>query len=659
MALVSVYAHREDRAAVLEQLQRWGVMDLETVALSEETAACPEGFSREETEAQTAGYERNAAEIDQALGVLNEYAPQKKGLLASFSGRREISQEAFSAAQDDAPEQLKTAYRIVELHRKIAETRAEIVRLKTGVAQLALWEALDVPLSFSGTTSTAAFIGTVVGAQTEESLLCALAERAPEVDVSAEILGAAGEQTAVFLLCARAQADALAEALRTLGFARPAQLTTKIPRDKIADRTARIEAHEKEIEAAADEIVSLADRREALELTADYFLARAEQNRTVGLLDQTEHAFRLRGYLPEREVPLFRKRLEEAFAVSVESEPADEELAPVKLRNNAFCYPAETITEMYALPTAQDIDPTPITSFFYYFFFGMMLADAGYGLLLALGSWFLMHKCRPETAMRRNLKLFFYCGVSTTLWGLVFGSFFGDAVAVISEHFFGHRVALPALLDPMNGDAVQLLILSILLGFVQILVGLGTKFYILWKNGERLSAVFDVGFWITTLLGIALFVLGMTLLPPVKIVGAVLAIASAVGLVATQGRSAKGVMKLFSGLASLYDITGYVSDLLSFSRLMALGLTSAAMAAVFNLLGTMAGKGVVGLLVLLIIFPVGHAVNFGLNALGAYVHTLRLQYVELFSKFYEGGGRAFKPFAIPSKYVRIKEENQE
>ena len=362
--------------------------------------------------------------------------------------------------------------------------------------------------------------------------------------------------------------------------------------------------------------------------------------------------------MPEPDLPALQRAVEERFTAVVEAEDADPEKAPVKLHNNAFASPAEAITEMYALPLATDIDPTPVMSFFYYLFFGMMLSDAGYGLLLFLGSLFLLKKFRPEAAMRRNLKLFMYCGVSTMLWGVAFGSFFGDAPTIIAKTFFDADFALPRLLDPMQ-DAVPLLVLSLVLGFVQILTGLALKLYTQWKNGDLWGGIFDAGFWMTALIGVGLLAAGSFLYAPLTMVGAVMAIASAIGLILTQGRDKKGPMRVVSGVASLYDATGYVSDLMSYSRLMALGLTTGAMASVFNMLGSMFGGGVVGAIGMTVIFVIGHAITFGLNALGAYVHTLRLQYVELFSKFYEGGGRPFRPFAVHSQYVRIKRNEEE
>ncbi len=319
--------------------------------------------------------------------------------------------------------------------------------------------------------------------------------------------------------------------------------------------------------------------------------------------------------------------------------------------------PAESIVEMYAMPGPGDIDPTPLMSFFFYLFFGMMFSDAAYGLLLIFGTWWLQKAYRPDPPMAANLRLFRNCGVSTFLWGLVFGSFFGDAPAVIANHYFGTNWKMPALIDPIN-DAMTLMVISIVFGLVQIMTGIGAKFYVLWKNGDRTGAIFDCGFWLLLLTGVALLAAGMVAQPVLQTIGIGLMIASAVGLVLTQGRDKKGPMKLLSGFASLYDVTGYVSDLMSYTRLLALGLTTGVMGQVFNTLSTMFGTGIVSIIPMLLVFLVGHAINFGLNALGAYVHTIRLQYVEMFSKFYEGGGRKFRPFAFHSEYTTLQEERK-
>ena len=655
--LVSIYAPAEQRKLIIKKLQEMAVMDIDSAAEEEETAALPDGYFRNDTSAKSEAYLRSVELCEKALAVLQARSPEKKGLMGMFSGPRTVRQDEFYLKKDTVKSALTAAGDVLELDRDIAEQKAEIVRLNTGREQLLPWQALDVPLSFSGTAKTKAFIGTVTGVYTLEGLYEKAAALDAELSLYAEIVGTGRDVTYLFACCPAAEAERAEAVLRTMGFARPVQNTSKLPREKILSKEERMEDCRKTIQTDLEKLTALAERRREIEALADYCRMRAEGFRAIGETAATAHTVLIKGYVTERDLPRLEKALNRDFTVVIETEDANEDIAPVKLKNRPFSSPAEALVEMYSLPGSRDIDPTPITGFFYYLFFGMMFSDAGYGLLMILATTLVLKKCNPKPSMRQSMRLFRFCGISTFLWGLVYGSFFGDSIAVFSESFFGHRVALPALIDPMNGDAVLLLVISLALGLVEIIVGLCAKFATALKNGDKAGAFFDAGLWITTLLGIAVMAAGFALFAPLKTAGIVIAVASAVGLILTQGRDKKNpVARLFSGVASLYDITGYISDLLSFSRLMALGLTTSAMSAVFNMLAGMGGRSAVGFLMAILIFPVGHAINFGLNVLGAYVHTLRLQYVELFSKFYEGGGKKFKTFSLGSKYVDLSDE---
>ncbi len=658
MSRVTILAHRADRKALLETLQYWGLLDIDAAAGQEDP---PEDFFLPDTRKESASFERAAAVAGQALELLNEVNPASRGMLASLAGRREVTRQEFESTAAHSKDVLDIAYHILDLQKRRTEWEGEMGRLDAAMAQLQPWKGLDVPFRFAGTRSTAALIGALPMGMTQQELRAALLERAPEAAFEVEILASAPEQTCLFLLCSRRDQEILDQVLRGMGFARPPATagTSRqgvLPKDEYDRMQDTRQKLQKQADAALAELKELAARRTELENTADYYTVRAEKYRVIGELGHTRHTFLITGYLPEEEFPAFRQRLEERFSLLIEARPADPEKAPVKLKNNAFADPAVTLTEMYAMPRAEDIDPTPVMSFFYYLFFGMMLSDAGYGILLVLGSWLLLKKYRPEPRMRRNLRLFMYCGISTAFWGLMFGSFFGDAVPVISSQFFGVEAALrPILFDPMD-QPVPMLILSLCLGFAQILAGMGCKFYMQWRRGDRWGAVLDTGLWMTALLGAAILAAGLALLPSLITLGAVIGGASLAGIVATAGRKKKGPMKVLSGVVSLYDTTSYMSDLMSYARLMALGLTTGVMSSVFNLLGTMLGGGILGAVFMVLVFLVGHGINFGINALGSYVHSLRLQYVELFSKFYEGGGRPFRPFAADSRYTRFKEE---
>ena len=658
--LVNIYALKENYGDIINFLQKLSVMDMETVSLNEETAKSPEGYSKLNFEGETSLYRQNSELAETALKILDERFPEKKGLLASFAGPDFIEENDFYLPKEKETEILSVCKEIADKDRIIAEANAEIVRLETTMSQMKPWLSLDVPLSFTGTAKTAAFIGMLAGNYSLEELLCLAAEKEPELDLYVEIVSSDKDNTYIFATCLKENADKANAFLRSLSFARPAQITSKIPKEKIETKQKRIAECKKEIEECIEAIGNAAEKRRDIEILSDYCRTMEDNFAAREKVDSTEHTVLIKGYVAEIDIPYLEKKLKKRFDVVIEIEEADEDAAPVKLKNNAFISPAETITTMYSLPSAKDIDPTPITGFFYYLLFGMMLSDAGYGLLMVVGTLLGLKLLKPSPKMRQTLKLFLYCGLSTVMWGLLFGSFFGDSIAVISSTFFGKEISLPALIDPMNGGAVPLLIISIGIGLIQIIAGLCAKFVTCIKNGDKAGAYFDAGLWITTLLGIAILAVGFMLYKPLATVGGIIAVASLVGLVLTQGRDKKNpVMRIFSGLGSLYDITGYVSDLLSFSRLMALGLTTAAMGSVFNLLATLGGNGIVGVIMALIIFPVGHALCFALNALGAYVHTLRLQYVELFSKFYDGGGKEFKSFSLKNKYVGINTDTKE
>lgn len=652
--LINIYAPESETSKIMKKLQEMAVMDIETSAEDEQISALPEGYTRPDTAISADIYERALDTAENALKILSEKFPEKKGLLSSFAGPPEIDEAEFYIDNRQYEKSLKLANNVLSNDRIIAEQKAEIIRLRTTAEQMKPWESLDVPLSFKGTVKTAAFIGTISGNYTLENLLEKLAETDPDVIFHAELIASDKDNSYVFVCCPKEQQTAAEDALRQLSFARPIQITSQLPSKKINSKLERIKKCELKINECLSELEVSAQKRRELEIFADFCRAKADNYHRLGEIGKTAHTALIRGYVAEPDADFLKETLEKQFTVVIEITDADEERAPVKLKNNKVFSPAETITTMYSLPSAKDIDPTPLTGFFYYLLFGMMLSDAGYGLLIVIGTLLGLKFLKPSQQMKQMFKMFFYCGISTVCWGLIFGSFFGDIFAQVGKTFFGVTVPSWGLLDPMNGDAVTLLILSLVIGFVQIIAGLAAKFVTSIKNGDKAGAFFDAGLWITTLLGIGILAIGIVGPKICTTIGAAVAIASALGLILTQGRDKKGIMRIFGGLASLYDITSYVSDLLSFSRLMALGLTTAAMGSVFNMLGTMAGGGIIGVLLMLVIFPVGHALCFALNALGAYVHTLRLQYVELFSKFYDGGGKPFKAFSLKNKYVGVK-----
>lgn len=655
MKTVRIIALRQDRKRLLEHLQDNALMEIR------ESGEKRDGFDRVDLSSQLHVFERNVTLTEQALKILENEVPEKSGMLASFKGRRKIDPDELGEIASRSKEVIADCNRIAELDKKIADNAAEQIRIRTQLATLEAWEKLDIPLNTGSTKSTAVFIGTLPSPYDEKGLKEEIAAENPKLEFETEIIHSEQAQTCIVLFAPIRQKTMAEDVLRSLGFARPMNPTSKVPKVKAERLKEKQQKLTDSTEKAKEEIASFAARREDIKATQDYFRIRADKYSVINSLDHSRHVFIIEGYVPEEDCERLEQLCTRVAPCTVEFGEAGDD-APVKLKNNKFAEPAQGILTMYAAPNKTDIDPTPILAFFFYFFFGMMFSDAGYGILMVAATALMIKIFKPDKKMRNNLKLFQYCGISTTIWGLVFGSIFGDAPAALYNFFTDSHLTMVQLLpwptlDPQK-DALVVMVLSIAFGLVHILVGMGCKFYACLKQKDYAGAFFDTGFWMLLLVGIAVLAVGAFTAPVLMYIGAGIAIACAVGLVLTQGRGKKGIVgKAIGGLASLYDITSYISDLLSYTRLLALGLTTGVMAQVFNMLATMMGRTVVGIIAMIVIFIIGHLVNIGLNALGSYVHTMRLQYVEMFSKFYEGGGKEFQPFSLNSNYIKIQEDN--
>ena len=338
--------------------------------------------------------------------------------------------------------------------------------------------------------------------------------------------------------------------------------------------------------------------------------------------------------------------------------PKEDEEVPVLLDNKNFFVPFEAITEMYSLPDYRGFDPTSIFALFYAVFFGMMLSDAGYGILMTVACFVVLHKFKLEGNMYKMIRLFFYCGISTIIWGALFGGWFGDFIQVFARTVLGKEVVINALwFNPLD-DPMKLLIFSLALGIIHLFIGMGIKAYMQIKEGHWFDALCDEGFWYFTIVGLIALLGGSSISPVLPEIGQWLAIIGAAGLLLTGGRDKKGIGKVTGGLSNIYNITSYLSDILSYARLLALGLATGVIAQVVNTMGSLFGGGVFGIIILVVVFIFGHALNLAINALGAFIHSSRLQYVEFFGKFYEDGGEPFDPFRKKTKYIKIEQEEE-
>lgn len=655
MKRVNVCAMRKNRKQILEMLQHMGVMEIETP--NDETMA------HIDTAPQRAVFERRKREAEQSLEILDEYAPENKGMLSSLNGRRVVEYSEINNVIKNSEEITSICTSIRQAKEEITNLQSKIQGINAELTAIKPWLKCNIEMDMKGTEKTDIRFGTVSASINEERLNELLKDFAAEYEIVSR------DKNTIYLAVISIKKDSsgVDTALRSIGFAKPSVSVYKTPKEY----EERLEISKIKANGTIDElkksIVKKSGRRKTIEMLADYYSIRADKYRVLGELMHTRRTFFISGYVPEKYAEKVVKLLEEKYNAAAEITDCDD--APVELENSKFAKSFEPVLESYGLPKKHEIDPSTIMGAFYVFLFGLMLSDAAYGLIISAACFFVLKKFKNmEDSMKKSLRMFMYCGLSTLFWGVMFGGYFGDAITVIAKTFFNRDIEIPALwFVPLN-NPMRLLMYSMLFGLIHLFTGLGIKGYMYLRDKDIGGFVCDVLSWFMLLIGLLLILMQSSIYESLAgsalVLGSfgsaaakVLAAAGALIILFTAGRSSKNIGKrLAKGAYSLYDITSWLSDLLSYSRLLALGLATGVIAQVVNSMGSMAGNGVFGAIVFAIVFIVGHLFNLAINLLGAYVHTNRLQYVEFFGKFYEGGGRKFNPFKENTEFVKIKED---
>ena len=583
---------------------------------------------------------RTSARLTSALETLKHYETKKGGL---FAARPEktigelFSDEAYATALD-------TAQAVLDAQDARSRLAAEKSRLTAVRESFVPWQQLPLPLETLGTQHTRILLGTVPAQTDLEALRAKVFEAADEVQL--EQISADQQSLYLLVFVHKCAAEAVGAALREAGFA----LTTfdgvqGTAAENIRRTDEAIAACEQQDAEKLAELTALAEQKSALQLAFDRCTQEIAKAQAADRLVHSEKTFCLGGWVPCEDVGKLEALLSGFCCAWELTDPAPEEYpdVPVKLKNNKLTWPLNMVTEMYSLPAYDGVDPNPLMAPFFILFYGIMMADMGYGLLMILASIIITKKSRPKGTSGQMFGLMFSCGISTFLMGALTGGFFGDflpqLVGIIDPDTTFK--ALPSLFTPLD-DTITILIGAMALGFVQIVTGMAISFVEKIKKGQIMDAIWEELTWWIVFAGIACMALGVTNI--VLYVGLAM-------VVVGSGWSAKGFGKVTAIFGSVYNhVTGYFGDILSYSRLMTLMLAGSVIASVFNTLGAIPGNVVF----FLIVSALGNGLNFALNLLSCYVHDLRLQCLEYFGKFYQDGGKPFEPLAINTKYVDIQ-----
>lgn len=600
-------------------------------------------------DSQITEYNRTLQKIKSIMALLASYDTKQwrehitmKVKKRPFSPPREIDFDEFvdSGRYDIALGKLD---KIVRLSQLLESKKEELNALEDEYRMLDAWRNYDLPLSIRGTSFTEIALGTLGKKANVPQINAELSE-----EHLAQIIKVSADKHAqyVCLITHKASTEQALKFLSSKGFA---IVTLGAGTDTVENEIKRLEVsvnqNLEDTEKIKAQIAAFVGFEAQLEIVHDIILTRIVELEAMKKLASSGSVCVINGWTPAQNSEAVEdvfKKFDCAYEIC---DPTPEDDVPVLIKNNAFASSFEPVISLYSLPKYKTFDPTFIMSIFYTIIFGLMFADVGYGVILALGCFLAIKLLYPRGTMKKFFQMFGICGISCAVWGIILGGYLGDFPFTV----LGIEQDIALWFDPIQ-DPMTFLVLSIAVGAIHMISGMVVKMVILIKQRQIFSAIFDVGSWIVIFLGIGLAIINVKL-------GLITALVGVAMLILTQGRAQKNIlMKIVKGVGSLYSITGYASDLLSYTRILALGLASAVIAKVVNIIATLGGEGIIGYLLLIIVLLVGHVLNMVINLLGTFVHASRLQYIEFFGKFYEEGGTPFNVVAPKSKYVLFRQK---
>lgn len=654
MSKFNLLAFDYDRSRLLKELQEFEYVHFnnlndEKVQEVEEVAE-DNLLKRVVPDAELLKAQEESQRVSWAIELLSKYEEKKSKLKAMKEGVQNYSYDEIIEKGNGF--EFKPIYTKLQNSQKIIDdAKQEIQNSKQKIEDLKHWDGLNIPVKDLYSIKRS-FIQT--GLVPNKSIEELRSELSSFEDVSLDEMSQEKDVYYVIFAGLKENKRRDMEVLRRHGFTPVTIATNNIVKEEISELSKVVQEKENEIKKEEEVLKGEIDKLEDLKVYYEYVENQRLREEVPENFKTSKKINLIQGYVPTRLLNEFEDKLRQIlgdrYSLEVEDAKKDDPNVPIILENGKFTGAFQGLTEMYSLPKYSEVDPTPLFAPFYAFFAGMMVGDFGYGLLLFILCIVGLKFFNLRKDFRRNVKFFMFLSIPTMLWGLIYGSFFG--------------IALPykPLLDQTE-DSMLIIAISLILGGIHIFFALGIKAYMMIRDKDLKGAIFDVGFLYVVLISIILFAASgpLNLSPTVKNISKWVMIAGIIGIFLTAGRASKNWgVRLAVGLNEVYGLTGYIGDFVSYLRLMALGLAGGFIALAINIIVKMLfGGGIVGIIGGVIIFVVFQLFNLFLSYLSAYVHSARLIYVEMFNKFYEGGGKAFKGLINKPKYFDLeKNENK-
>jgi len=644
MQKAAVFGHKNIKDAVLAYLQKNEILEIVLSPIAEKKS---DGEISHELE---------LAQLKASIDFLEAASGKKKSLIESFAPVKEIVNEEFLFQTVREFNWMEIVKAVDNIETELANLKNWENRLRAEMENLIPWQGLKVRLNqLTCTAKICAAAGACKTKDLEE--LKKKLERFSSA-LETKVVRSTREKTYLLIFHLLAEEKLLSDLLSKSNFeGAHLPVSERTPAEEISRLKKLLLQAEEGRKNHLDKIQTLLKHKLKLTYTYDYLFQKELENKALEKLLNTESAFMLTGWIPKKNFEKLKTNLLrvtplcEVLAIL----PEKDEVPPTLIENPKIFYPFEFITRIFGLPTQAEMDPTAPLSFFYLLFFAMCLSDVGYGIILSIISCFLLRKLTLSEGGKKLLLLLFWGGIATIFAGVLTGSYFGIDLNTLPPQI-GNVLKILQIIDPIK-NPLNVLILSLALGVVQNLFGVFLAMVWKIKHREYLTAVLDHGLWIYFLLCLVfLIVAGGTgsslfgLFYRLSIVGAVL-------LALTQGRNEPTLLKkAVLGILSLYRTTGYLGDTLSYSRLLALMMTTSIIGMVVNIIAGLTKNSIpiLGYVIMIAVLIFGHAFNLIVSVLGAFIHAARLQLVEFFGKFYEGGGREFKPFRRETRYIIIR-----